>query len=210
MKTQFCHNCPHCRTKGAGFSIRFQWQERDTRNAQFLAVCGVCNRGITVHSQALNSQHIDLIANRVEYPGNNYIISAVWPSFKSDIPDGVPENIGGFYDQGLRNLYEKRWDAAGAMFRKTLDIATKILDPQNSKDTLFARINKLVESGTLTQSMGDWSHEIRIDGNDAVHDEEPETLDDATSAQKFTEAFLIYAFSLPKMVEINRQKRSTE
>lgn len=210
MKTQFSYNCPHCRTKGAGFSIRFQWQGRDTRTAQFLAICGVCDRGITVQSQAKNSQHIDLIANRVDYPGNNFVILAVWPSFKSDIPDGVPENIGRFYDQGLRNLYEKRWDAAGAMFRKTLDVATKNLDPGNSKATLFVRINKLVENGTLTQSMGDWSHEIRIDGNDAVHDEEPETPEDAASAQKFTEAFLIYAFSLPEMVAMNRQKRSAE
>lgn len=210
MKTQFSYNCPHCRTKGAGFSIRFQWNASDRDQSQFLAICGVCDRGITVLSKSVGGQHVDVIANKIQYPGANYVILSSWPSFKSDIPEGVPENVILFYDQGLRSLHEKRWDAAGAMFRKTLDVATKILDPQNSKSNLFTRINKLVETGLLTQSMGDWSHEIRIDGNDAVHDEEPETPEDALSAQKFTEAFLIYAFSLPKMVETNRQKRIVE
>ena len=54
----------------------------------------------------------------------------------------------------------------------------------------------MVEGGTLTDAMGDWSHEIRLDGNDAVHDDEPETVD-ARASQQFAEAVLTYAFTLP-------------
>jgi hypothetical protein len=72
---------------------------------------------------------------------------------------------------------------------------------------LFKRINKMVAAGQLTPAMGDWSHEIRLEGNDAVHDDEPETEDDARAAQKFAEAFLTYVYTLPEMVRANRAKR---
>jgi len=93
------------------------------------------------------------------------------------------------------------------MFRKTLDVATKIIAPSEKNLTLYKRIEKLVSDNLLTEAMGAWSHEIRIDGNDAVHDEDPETEDDAGALQKFCEAFLTYAFSLPSMVLRNREKR---
>jgi hypothetical protein len=107
----------------------------------------------------------------------------------------------------MDNLQAQRWDAAGAMFRKTLDTATKRMSDEFKSITLYARINKLVSEGLLTEAMGDWSHEIRLDGNDAVHDEEPETEDDARSTQRFTEAFLRYAFTLPALVASSRAKR---
>ena len=93
------------------------------------------------------------------------------------------------------------------MFRKSLDVSTKIVSPSDKDLTLFKRINKLVEAGLLTTAMGDWSHEIRLDGNDAVHDEEPETEADAKACRRFTEAFLTYAFSLPALVQESRAKR---
>ncbi|MXO96709.1 DUF4145 domain-containing protein [Erythrobacter aquimaris] len=123
------------------------------------------------------------------------------------IPEDLPPNIERFYLQGLENLAGQRWDAAGAMFRKTLDVATKLLDPENKKKNLFRRIEGLVASGLLTEAMGEWSHEIRLDGNDAVHDEEPETQEDGVAIQKFTEAFVRYSFSLPSLVAQNRAKR---
>jgi hypothetical protein len=93
------------------------------------------------------------------------------------------------------------------MFRKALDVGTKILDPSSKNLTLFKRIDDLSDKGLITEAMRDWSHEIRLDGNDAVHDEQPETPADAAAMQKFTEAFLTYAFSLPTMVAENRAKR---
>lgn len=101
-----------------------------------------------------------------------------------------------------------RWDAAGAMFRKSLDVGTKILAPDKRTKNLYSRITELVDEGRLTSAIGAWSHEIRLDGNDAVHDEEPETEHDANVMQRFTEALLIYSFTLPAMVEANRAKRN--
>jgi hypothetical protein len=191
----------------AGFYIAHQWPSRNRGDeANLLAVCNICNLGMAILSRSLTGSHSDLQRNTVLYPGPGHRILSIWPDKSKNGPEGVPSNIENFYLQGLANLKARRWDAAGAMFRKTLDVGTKIIAPTYKGDPLFSRINKLVGDGTLTQAMGDWSHEIRMDGNDAVHDENPETEEDANASQHFTEAFLTYAFALPKLVEDNKAK----
>jgi len=143
----------------------------------------------------------------LSYPGTIYEIKREWPQATLVAPDDVPPNVARFYEQGLENLAQKRWDAAGAMFRKSLDVASKIIAADSKHLTLFARINKLHESGLITEAMKDWSHEIRLEGNNAVHDEEPESAEDAEATHKFTEAFLTYVFTLPAMVTANRARR---
>ena len=124
----------------------------------------------------------------MDFPSSRLTIVQTWPTYRCAAPDHVPENVTKFYEQGMQNLQHKQWDAAGAMFRKSLDVATKKLAPESRSETLFKRINKMVEAGQLTRAMGDWSHEIRLEGNDAVHDEEPETDSDAFVTQRFAEA----------------------
>jgi hypothetical protein len=96
------------------------------------------------------------------------------------------------------------------MFRKSLDVATKVVRPELKALSLFKRIEALYDEGHITEAMRDWSHEIRLDGNEAVHDEEPETPEDAQSTQKFAEALLTYMFTLPSMVAQNRAKRNPD
>lgn len=86
------------------------------------------------------------------------------------------------------------------MFRKTLDVATKQLRSDLATETLYARVEKMVADGDLTQAMGQWSHRIRLDGNDAIHGEEPETETDARASQQFAEAFLTYSYTLPALL----------
>ena len=211
MPTQFASECPHCSTTGAGFTVAFQWRGKEpVESAQLLAVCGICGRGSIFLSRYLpGTGHPDLVINDVLFPSIRYAIDARWPAATLSIPENTPGTIAHFYRQGLENLGARRWDAAGAMFRKTLDVATKALDPDLKKLSLFHRIDRLADAGMLTPAMRAWSHEIRLDGNDAVHDETPETEADATIAQRFAEAFLTYAFTLPTMVEANRAKRAT-
>ena len=200
--TQFSFDCPYCATKGAGFVVAFQWSVRNKASqARLLALCGICDSGMIIHSHSKHSSaHLPLIQYSVDYPGESYVVLGTWPSSGVDAPDDVPVNILSFFEQGLDNLRNKRWDAAGAMFRKTLDIATKQLSPNFAKKRLFDRINAMVSKGELTPAMGEWSHRIRLDGNDAIHSDAPETEDDANSMHHFTEAFLTYAFTLPSLV----------
>ena len=206
---QFKYDCPHCLSASAGFNVAFQWPVRHIGNESYLlAVCGVCNNGIVVRARDTSGNSFpDAIRSSFNFPNYHLVVVKTWPSSQVYYPEDMPSSVGTFYKQGVENLRGERWDAAGAMFRKTLDVSTKIMSPDLKSITLFKRIEKLVSGGFLTEAMGAWSHEIRLDGNDAVHDEEPETKGDAVSLQKFTEAFLTYAFSLPSMVARNRAKR---
>ena len=48
--------------------------------------------------------------------------------------------------------------------------------------------------------MKKWAHEIRLGGNEALHEPEDFTREEAERLQTFTELFLTYAFSLPAML----------
>lgn len=211
MATHFNGDCPHCQTRSAGFVVCFQWGDRkDAQQTNLLGVCGVCNSGLIIRAAYTRGPAPNLVQYTVDFPGDAFLVEESWPSYTAKTPGGVSKNIEKFYLQGLENLHQSRWDAAGAMFRKTLDVATKAIDPEFRSLSLYSRINKLVDKGLLTSAMGDWSHEIRLDGNNAVHDEDPETEEDASRVQRFTEAFLNYAFTLPDMVLSSRSQRLNE
>jgi hypothetical protein len=66
------------------------------------------------------------------------------------------------------------------------------------------RIDEMRSDGALTQDLAEWAHEIRSEGNEAAHEEEPFTEEDARSLKDFCEYFLIYTYTLPKRIELRR------
>ena len=55
----------------------------------------------------------------------------------------------------------------------------------------------------------DWAHQVRVIGNEAAHEvDAPDTKEDARDAFEFTEAILIYVFSLAKRFEALRERRA--
>ena len=155
---------------------------------------------------ASSNQHANLIQHPMDFPGDRFTVLATWPEFQNKAPEDVPPFVANYYEQGLENLAARRWDAAGAMFRKALDVATKQLRPDLASNKLYNRIEAMVEGQDLTPAMGQWSHRIRLDGNDAIHEEVPETEEDAAASQQFCEAFLTYAYTLPALVAQGQSK----
>ena len=92
------------------------------------------------------------------------------------------------------------WDAAGAMFRKTLETGLKHEFPK-IQGTLFERIQEAAKQHHLTPDLANWAHQIRLDGNDAAHEEEPFSQDDAERLSVFTDMVLRYLFTLPGMLK---------
>jgi Domain of unknown function (DUF4145) len=71
---------------------------------------------------------------------------------------------------------------------------------QASKGNLQQRITDLPDD-LVTPAMKGWAHHIRLDGNDAIHDDGEFSKEDAETLHVFARMFLTYAFSLPKMLE---------
>jgi hypothetical protein len=166
--------------------------------------CQVCGEGIIAKIQppqnpnALNQWVTGQAPMKNQF--GEILLSRYWPeTVEIKPPTDVPVNVTRFYLQGMSNMKLKHFDAAGTMLRKSLDTALKRLDP-SGKGTLQHRIDNLPAAIAITPAMKEWAHQIRELGNDAAHEEDPFTEEEATTLQAFTELFLTYTFTLPSMV----------
>lgn len=171
-----------------------------SRNFLALFQCQNCHQGIVVELQGPNTPH--WLAGQA--PFVDIRIVEYWPKpTKNEVPVHVPQNVERYYIQGLNALRRHDYDAAGVMFRKSLDMGVKQLHPEG-RGNLKNRVNSIPPEIGITQAMKDWAHIIRDDGNDAAHEAEPFTKEQAEAMEAFTETFLTYAFSLPNMVKERR------
>ena len=203
------HDCPHCETKGAGLMRQHpgvHYGERDHRQFfEVLATCMLCGRSV-VATLSIGSGR----GSPKDASLENIRIKAVAPKPPSTAaPAFTPENVARFFEQGMENL-PRNWDAAGTMFRKALEAGLKNKWPEIEGRDLYARIEKVAAQGGLTDDMKDWAHQIRDDGNDAAHEDQPMEVSRARALADFTRLFLLYTFSLPGMLREAKEKDATD
>jgi hypothetical protein len=194
-------DCPYCQTKRAAFHGNYPvpFKPGDTNNFIMLMQCQICGHGIVAKFYSSNGhQFSQWVQGQVGMAGNATLEQTFPKPVAAAAPGHTPENVGRFYLQGMDNI-ARNFDAAGTMFRKSLDAALKHLDP-TGKGTLEKRIDNLPAATGVTPAMKDWAQQIRHLGNDAAHEDDPFTEAEAKSLQAFTELFLTYAFTLPGML----------
>jgi hypothetical protein len=143
------------------------------------------------------------MAEQTAFPG----ISRTYPMPEAlKAPADVPPQVRTAFLSGLDNLGRSNGaNAAAIMFRRSVELAVKAVNPDASKrDNLEKRINDL-PLDVATTAMKEWAHNVRLDANEATHEEEDFSEDDAKKLRVFAEMFLTYAFTLPAML-----KRATE
>jgi hypothetical protein len=131
-----------------------------------------------------------------------------------EAPEHVPAHVKAAFDEGAKTLRIGCYNAAGAMFRLCLDLATKPLiltnlDHQPSRhqqSNLAARLEWLMEQSLIPKSLADLAACVRHDGNDGVHDgslgqEEAEDLLD------FTVALLERLYTEPAKLHLAEARR---
>lgn len=128
----------------------------------------------------------------------------VYPELKE--PDDSPH-----YPQELRAIFVELQEdiqlhrtAARIVVgcRSVLEVALRALGYKDGN--LLSRINKAREDGLLTESMKNWSHRVRINGNEAVHELQA-TDDEAREFVAFLKLFLEVAFVLPERIMVQQQ-----
>jgi hypothetical protein len=116
-------------------------------------------------------------------------------------PPDVPPPVTSAFLSGVDNLGRKGGtNAAAIMFRRSIEIATKLLNPEAPRSDLKKRIEGLAPA-IATPAMKQWAHHVRLDANDAAHEPEEFTEADAKLLHTFAEMFLTYAFTLPAMMK---------
>lgn len=71
--------------------------------------------------------------------------------------------------------------------------------------TFFKRLEWLHTNHRITPDMWAWADRVRIEGNEALHDPEDFTEEEAKPLRLFTETFLKYVFELPGEIATYRQ-----
>ncbi len=179
-------DCPHCFTKQVAFSFVYRQKVNEDKLHDIYA-CGYCNGAVILEKIKDNHGNVEV---KQSFPEGSVI----------EIPRYMPKNIEKFFIQGIKALPESP-DAAGAMFRKTLEIALNDVVPKELQDkSIYDKINDAVRHNHISDELGEWANIIRIDGNEATHDENPFDLDQAEMLRQFTELFLSQIYTLPTLV----------
>lgn len=214
--------CPHCVADGMTFDLAGEFlirgeapmavtvDDRSLWNTFF--VCRRCKEGVVLKAigpRGYGNRYPSTYTEELMSAGFEQI--AMFPRrAEPAAPEHVPAPIARNFVEATDNLRRRNYTSAGMMFRKVLDRATRELAPEGdaealAKKSLYDRINALTDARELTPAMRDWAHVIRLEGNEAAHDDDTDAVT-AAQLQAFTELFLIYAFTLPERVREHTSK----
>ncbi len=133
--------------------------------------------------------------------------TVLYPVVSNAIPAMLPESVKSAYDQAARSLNASLFDPCVIMSGKCLEAVCKTLGIQGNN--LSIRLKNLSEAGHIDSRLLDWAHEIRLIRNEAAHNvDSPTTKQDAQDILDFTEAILIYIFSLTKRFDSLKARRA--
>lgn len=202
--------CPHCSSEQMTFnSVAEYTHTKRPETFYVLFRCAGCDGAIVANViRSTGGETPHTFKPDVRTHPRFTVVGVLPKPANKTAPDATPDNVARYYVQAVEAAGRKHWDAAGAMCRKALETAVRILDPAAPKGlNLKGRINRLGAAHAITPAMNEWAHIIRDDGNDAVHDENPYGEEDAGQLLAFSETFLMYAFTLPAMIKDRKTRK---
>lgn len=119
-----------------------------------------------------------------------------------ECPEHVPADIAIVFSEGTECFAIECWNAAGAMFRKVVDLVSKARMPEGdppdaaTKRILKRRLDWLFVNNHLPRDVQPLADCIREDGNDAVH-EHPLGKAEAEDLLDFTVQLLEGVYTTP-------------
>ena len=196
---QLTLSCPHCRTEKVGFAPRNAVQVTPGGQTLLFLQCEGCGQAIVAVVNNIRAAVEAWIGGHGNTPGQ---IVRIYPEMIAlKAPADVPSTVRAAFLSGLDNLDRAGGaNAAAIMFRRAVEIAIKAVNPDAPKgQNLDKRIEGLPPD-IATPAMKEWAHQVRLDANEATHEPEEFSEDDAKKLRIFAEMFLTYAFTLPAML----------
>ena len=126
-------------------------------------------------------------------------INVIFPEIqKPKVPEFVPEKISDTYVKAQRCYMAEVPEGAMMFVRKTIELTCKRFEAEGRN--LKEQIDSLYKNGLIIKSIRDWFHAIRVMGNEAVHGEEPVSMEDVKEAIEFLYFFLTIIFEIPERI----------
>ncbi len=207
------HDCPHCGAKNSTFSVvgtRLHQAKPYTWSAHL--ICGSCGDGVVAevndHGNRLDPANHPHDLTIRDPRGSVFGVVCLYPRMpNTEVPNHLPDAVAKAFREGCE-IINVSPDAARGMFRKSLELGLKDLSPDVEAWKLEKRIDKLATLGRLTDDLKEWAHELRLDGNDAMHMENETTKEDAIQTKELTRFILTYLYTLPQSVKFMREERT--
>jgi hypothetical protein len=207
------HTCPHCSYERLGFTFHgeYPFPSPHEKTWGMLFQCPNCHRPVAVECilQVVTAQ----LHSPKAFPGsisdsNVIVIRGIYPEFKAPAaPDHVPDRVAKLLLQALDAQRRQHWDMAAIMFRRVIEEAVKVLRPDLPPSTTLNKRIESLDASHTTPAMKEWAHAVRLDGNEAAHGDDM-TAPEVAALSGFTELFLMYAFTLPGMLDARRAAAS--
>lgn len=132
----------------------------------------------------------------------------------ASLSEHIPDRIAGLFREANECRQMTWYEAAGAIYRKTLDVATKYIYDNDSRlvskvpaNALRSRIQAMGVLGILDQDVVELADIAALDGNDAVHDQDPYTRQEAEALEDLTLDLLDRLFVRPAKIAAVRAKQ---
>jgi hypothetical protein len=135
-------------------------------------------------------------------------VSPVRPN--PEAPQNLSAEVKRAFLQAERARINKGLDAAGAMYRKALDVGTKQKAPDLAGLLLAARLRKMEEQGMLNPDVAEWAKHVRLLGNDAADGEDELTHKAIEDLANLTRMALIYLYEMPERKRLMRENSGGE
>lgn len=132
----------------------------------------------------------------------------------AELSPHIPERIAGLFREANECRQMTWYEAAGAMYRKTLDVATKYIYTHDARlgekqpaQALRVRIKSLGEMKILDEDIVELADVAALDGNDATHDVDPYTKEEAEALEDLTLDLLDRLFVRPAKIAAVKAKQ---
>ncbi len=223
------YDCPRCSTGKTTFDVlgsNFLYTEASNdwvTHFEVPSVCRHCGR-ISVFEISLTAFDSRNVFSRVEgwksdHHLNDHFKVNGFISAKHNAtvtpPDYIPDDIAAIFREGASCHSLTCYNAAGAMFRLALDMATKGLLPPDGGESgpnraqrtrLYDRLKWLFDSNSLPRDLRELADCVREDGNDAAHDGTLAKAD-AEDLLDFSRILLERIYTEPARLQQARERR---
>lgn len=186
------HTCGHCRRRVHFYEHDEHAADNSREGWYYTYVLGICQ----------GCDHASFLVYRSRSQSGEQDPFAIYPS--SDVaPQHMPSRVEKLYNEACETQGISL-EGAGMLFRKTLEASLHTDD--NLK--LIARIKRAAKRQKITPAMEEWAHHIRVVGNETAHEIEDFTPEEIAELQEFTRLFLMYLFTLPRMMKDAKARRA--
>ena len=225
--TELVGNCPRCKAQEITFGLTQdnlieKWSGLEGMTAgtwEAFCVCLRCYRATIFVLRQKDPDRGSLVSNGLQSLSvvNDKVVIRSYINVtnfkKSPSPEHLPDPVAAAFQEGATCVAVGCFNAAAAMFRLSLDLATKDLLPckavedldDRTRRFLARRLTWLFDNKKLPEVLRELSSVVKDEGNTGAHDG---TIDEAAAEDliDFTERLLTHLYTEPEKLRLAQER----